>query len=123
MKLKWVVKELEWDLQTNVVYRVGYIVSLKDEGDTVSAGGNILLFHPGMVLIWPLNENLKEVINADYVNEENFVPFDQLTPEIIIGWTQESLGTETVSELNDLLLRELQLKRNPKSAGGLPWST
>jgi len=120
MELNWEIKSLEWALQTNVVYRVKYVVSIKDQDATASAGGNILLHHPGMLQKYPLRENLKEVIFADYPNQDGFVPLDQLTPEIVIDWVKENLGTKVISEINDLLLREVQLKRNPETEVGLP---
>lgn len=120
MELNWEIKNLEWALQTNVVYRVKYSVLITDQDNTASAGGNILLHHPGMLKKYPLRENLKDVIFADYPNQEGFVPLDQLTPEIVIDWVKENLGTKVISEINDLLLRELQLKRNPETEVGLP---
>ena len=120
MELNWKIKSLEWALQTNVVYRVEYSVSMTDQDNTATAGGNIVLSHPGFQEIWPLRENLETVISASYPNNESFVPLDQLTPEIVISWVQENLGTEAISNVEDLLLRELQLKRTPETEVRLP---
>lgn len=49
---------------------------------------------------------------------DNFIPFDNLTPEIVTGWVQTSLGKDTVEEA---LAAQIQAQKNPVQVSGLPW--
>ena len=51
--------------------------------------------------------------------EMDYVPFEQLTPEQVIGWVQDSLGQDTVEEA---LATQIESKKNPVSESGLPWA-
>jgi hypothetical protein len=54
-----------------------------------------------------------------YTQEEgNIIPFDSLTPEIVVGWVKDSLGQETVEEA---LAAQIEAQKNPVSESGLPW--
>ena len=50
--------------------------------------------------------------------EMDYVPFEQLTQEQVIGWVQDSLGKDTVEEA---LATQIESKKNPVSESGLPW--
>jgi propanediol dehydratase small subunit len=55
-----------------------------------------------------------------YTQEEgSYVPFEQLTPEMVVGWVQTSLGKETVE---DSLAAQIEAQKNPVQQSGLPWS-
>ena len=49
---------------------------------------------------------------------DNFIPFDNLTPEIVTGWVQTSLGKDTVEES---LAAQIEAQKNPVQVSGLPW--
>ena len=49
---------------------------------------------------------------------DNFIPFDNLTPEIVTGWVQTSLGKDTVEES---LTTQIEAQKNPVQVSGLPW--
>ena len=49
---------------------------------------------------------------------ETFVPFDQLTEEIVVGWVKESLGEATVEAS---LQSQIDAQANPTQQSGLPW--
>jgi hypothetical protein len=51
---------------------------------------------------------------------DNFIPFDNLTPEIVTGWVQTSLGKDTVEES---LTAQIEAQKNPVQVSGLPWAT
>jgi hypothetical protein len=55
-----------------------------------------------------------------YTQEEGkIIPFDSLTPEIVIGWVKDSLGQETVEEA---LAAEIEAQKNPVFESGFPWA-
>lgn len=50
---------------------------------------------------------------------ESYIPYDQLTPEIVTGWVQESLGKDTVEAS---LASQIEAQKHPVQESGLPWS-
>jgi hypothetical protein len=50
--------------------------------------------------------------------EDNLIPFDSLTPEIVVGWVKDSLGQEAVEEA---LAAQIEAQQNPVQLSGLPW--
>ena len=52
-----------------------------------------------------------------------FIPYDNLTEAICIGWVQDSLGTEGVASLESGLTSNLNEQETPTHAAGVPWST
>jgi hypothetical protein len=54
-----------------------------------------------------------------YTQEEgNIIPFESLTPEIVVGWVKDSLGQSTVEEA---LAAQITAQKNPVQLSGLPW--
>jgi len=51
--------------------------------------------------------------------DETYIPFEELTPEIVTGWVQESLGKDTVEEA---LAAQIDALKNPTQVSGLPWA-
>jgi hypothetical protein len=50
--------------------------------------------------------------------EGGFVPFEQLTEEMVIGWVQGSLGKDAVEAS---LASQIEAQKAPKQVSGLPW--
>jgi hypothetical protein len=50
--------------------------------------------------------------------EGNIVAFDNVTPEIVVGWVKDSLGQSTVEEA---LAAQITAQKNPVQLSGLPW--
>lgn len=50
---------------------------------------------------------------------ETYIPYDDLTPEIVIGWVQDSLGKDVVEAS---LQGQIDTQKNPPVIAGLPWS-
>ena len=50
--------------------------------------------------------------------EMDYVPFEELTPEQVIGWVKDSLGQETVEAA---LAAQIEAQQNPVQLSGLPW--
>ena len=51
---------------------------------------------------------------------ETYIPYDQLTEAVVVGWVQNSLGQATVEAS---LQGQINAQINPVSAAGVPWST
>ena len=50
---------------------------------------------------------------------ETYVPYDQLTQEMVVGWVQTSLGKYTVEAS---LQSQIDAQINPVQEAGVPWS-
>lgn len=58
---------------------------------------------------------------TSYTQEEGqaFVPYEQLTKEVVIGWVQDALGKEVVESS---LQSQLDALKAPVQQSGLPWA-
>lgn len=59
---------------------------------------------------------------ANNPDEPGFIPYDQLTQEVVLGWVYESLGDQK-AEIEATLTSKVQKQLNPTTAQGVPWST
>ena len=50
---------------------------------------------------------------------ETYVPYDQLTQEMVVGWVKASLGEATVEAS---LQSQIDAQINPVQEAGVPWS-
>lgn len=55
--------------------------------------------------------------------EGNFVPFDQLTEEIVVNWIQEVVVGSYEQHVNASIQKAIELKRNPVTEPLMPWAT
>jgi hypothetical protein len=53
--------------------------------------------------------------------DPSFVPFDELTPEIVIAWVQAQLGEDEVASIESSLDAQIEAQLHPVNASGLPW--
>lgn len=98
----WSINTLERHTADGIVYNVHYTVSATDGTYSEGAYGSIGLDTP----------------------EEGYdvIPYDDLTEEIVIGWTQAALGgDEQVTEIQNALQARINEKRTPTTANGKPW--
>lgn len=51
---------------------------------------------------------------------ETYIPYDDLTQDIVVGWVQEALGKDTVEAS---LQSQIDAQKNPVQESGLPWTT
>lgn len=106
--ITWNIANLERHISDGVVYTSHWTVSAvrtTDTEDTYSAGayGSVGFGAP---------------------EPDQFIPYEELTPEIVIGWTQTALGgEEKVAEIEASLISQLDQKENPTDASGLPWAS
>jgi hypothetical protein len=96
MEFNWDVVQMDRLTSDNFVVTVHYSVTANDGDYSANTYGTV-----------------------GYTQEsDNFIPFDNLTPEIVIGWVQTSLGKDTVEEG---LAAQIQAQKNPVQVSGLPW--
>ena len=95
----WVIANLERETSDGFVFTGHYTVSAADEAYTAGAYGSIGFERP-----------------------DELIPFDDLTEEIVIGWVKEKLGEEQVEKIEAALQSQIDEKRAPSKASGMPWS-
>lgn len=99
----WGIANLERHLSDGIVYTVHWTLSAeRTVGDNTYTAGS----YGSLGLAAP---------------EGNVIPYEDLTPEIVIGWTQDALGEEKVGEMEAALSTALDQQENPTDASGLPW--
>jgi hypothetical protein len=54
-------------------------------------------------------------------SDPSFIPFDELTEDVVIAWVKEQLGEEQVSGIEASLASQLEALINPVTVTGLPW--
>ena len=97
MNYTWNVVQMDRQVADGFVTTVHYNVSAVDGEVTASTYGTV-----------------------GFTKEEmEYVPFEQLTSEQVIGWVQDSLGKDTVEES---LTAQIEAQKNPVQETGLPWS-
>jgi hypothetical protein len=97
----WAVAQMERHTADGVVYTVHWTVTANDGTYSASGYGSIGLEPP---------------------EPDSMIPYADLTPEIVTGWTKEKLGgEEKVAEIEAALQAQLDEQRQPTKAQGLPW--
>lgn len=93
------IVQLERSLPDGVVITAHWSASLDDGDLNVSSYGTCSF-------------NKNDPLNSD------FVPFDDLTEELVKTWVTQSIGEHIESQLNE----KLNALKNPTEATGIPWS-
>jgi len=57
-------------------------------------------------------------INYTQEQGETYIPYDDLTEAIVVGWVQTALGKDTVESS---LQSQIDLQKHPVQAAGVPW--
>ena len=97
----WGIAQLERHTADGVVYTAHYTINANDGTYSAGAYGSVGLEQP---------------------DPDNIIPFAELTPELMIGWTKEKLGgDEKVAEIETALQKQIDEQRAPTKAQGLPW--
>ena len=97
----WGIAQLERHTADGVVYTAHYTINANDGTYSSGAYGSVGLEQP---------------------DPDNIIPFAELTPELMIGWTKEKLGgEEKVAEIETALQAQIDEQHAPTKAQGLPW--
>ena len=95
----WSIYTLERETSDGYVYRAHYRVDAADGTYTTDTYDSVGLERP-----------------------ETLIPYSDLTEEVVIGWVQEAIGgEEKVAEVEAGLQAQLDKKRQPTEANGVPW--
>lgn len=83
---------LNYNNQNDVVYKINYFVNKSDEN------GN--------------SNTLFKIANFDLTNLDDFIPFEDLTNEIVLNWIKDDLGQSGIDDLETELDNSLSLMAN-----------
>ena len=102
MTTNWKIEQMERELSDGGVITAHYRVFATEQDETVSAYGSQQL--------------VPDPASPD------FVPFDQLTEELVVGWVKEALTDIKVTQIEGQLAQVLDQKLHPTTATGMPWA-
>ena len=106
----WSVNTLDRELSDGVVYTVHWNLSATRP-------------FPGMPSAYYETSSYgSQGFTAD-PSDPSFIPYDQLTEAICIGWVQDALGAETVADMEANLSSQLDEQEHPTHEAGVPWNT
>lgn len=90
------------DIKTNgdVVYTIHWTATKTDDKHSASVYGTVSLPEP----------------------TDTFVPYEELTPEIVERWLFEALGDGQIESIDCSLAEQIEAKKNPSTLSGLPWA-
>jgi proteasome lid subunit RPN8/RPN11 len=54
-------------------------------------------------------------------SSDDFIAFEDLTEEIVLGWVKESIGDSKTSEIENELLQKINEQKSRAYKSGLPW--
>jgi hypothetical protein len=98
----WNIVELEHHVSDGLVITAHWQLTAEGKGQTARLIGSLTL---------PPKE----------VADPTFIPFKELTEEIVIGWVKAQLGEGQVAELEASVESQLAALINPATVTGLPW--
>jgi len=87
--------------ETNVVYNVHWIVTGKSD----KLDSNLVPYSATNIgtQVVPLSEG------------GTFIPFEDLTNEIVVGWTKEAMGEDQVASIESSIASQIEDQMHPKS--------
>ena len=101
METAWSIANLERHTADGIVYTAHWTVSATDGDYSAGAYGSIGLEAPA--------------------EGDTIIPYEELTPEVVIGWVKEKLGEDQVSSTEAALAAQIAEQLAPTKASGTPW--
>jgi hypothetical protein len=106
MKVTWKIANLKRDNTTGLVSEISYLILFDLDGQTV--------------------HHFETLPIQGSENDSNFIPFENLTEDLVISWVHDLLGVDKISEIEQRskLLLDEKILRNSQSTTteGKPWS-
>jgi len=96
--ITWAIAQLERQTADGFVFHAHWTTNARDGSYSAAAYGSIGLERP-----------------------ENLIPFADLTESLVVGWVKDTLGKEKVEQVEAALQEQIDQKRTPTQAAGVPW--
>ena len=105
MTTTWKIAQLKRNPSNGLVFEVTFIMNFKLQNETDRHVGSVTL-------------------EGDPTSE-TFVPYEELTEAIVLGWVKEKLTQEKITEIETgaeaRLQERIEKKTNPEFLNGTPW--
>ena len=101
----WKITNTKFNPQTGYILSADYICSKADGEHSAQVTGDVFFTEP------------RDDEPASFA-----VPFDDVTEEMVVGWTKDKFGAASVKNIEDTVAANLVNKMNPKKENGLPWA-
>lgn len=98
----WNIANMERTLSDGIIYTVHYTIDAFDGTYRSGAYGSIGLEPP---------------------EEEDAVPYGDLTKDIVMEWVLDKLGEEKVAEVEAALQQQIDEQKAPSKGAGVPWAS
>lgn len=95
----WVIVQLETAADSDYVTTVHWRMQLYADGDLVETYGSV--HYPQ--------------------RETDYVPYVELTPELVSSWVKDYLGDKLIAAMRSDLEKQLVILKQPKPNKPLPW--
>ena len=106
MKKTWTIHQLERKAEDGFVVNVHWRYSISDTDEN----GKLLYADTYSVASFAQDEEA-----------EDYIPYEDLTEDIVIDWVKNSLGEEQFEQINISLVQQIENQKNPPIKTGLPW--
>jgi hypothetical protein len=105
MEQKWIIHQLERQADNGFVFNVHwrYSITETENGQTYYA------------------DTYSVASYSQDPESENYIPYEDLTEEIVVGWVKDSLGEERLLEIETSLTQQIENQKNPPVLQGIPW--
>ena len=71
---------------------------------------------------WQVSKEEEEYVGSSYGTQslntediQDFIPFDEVTSEMVEGWVKDAMGEEEVSNIESNLDKQIEDQKNPTS--------
>ena len=98
----WGIANLERESSDGYVFTAHWTLSATDGEHTASSYGSIGFERPA---------------------EDELIPFEDLTKELVISWIQEKLGEESITSMESALQSQIEKQKSPTKESGVPWNS
>jgi len=95
-QFQWKINQMVRKTDNNFVFNIFYSATAIDENYVAENSGTI----------------------GYQQKEEIFIPFEELTEDIVLQWVYDSVGKQ---KIESFLQNQIEAKKNPEQKSGLPW--
>jgi hypothetical protein len=106
MTTNWTIQQLERKANDGFVVNVHWRYSMTETEETGKT------YYADIYSVASYTENPEA---------EGYIPYEELTKEIVVGWVKDSLGEERLEEIEKSLTEQIQSQKNPPILAGIPW--
>ena len=114
MQFNWRIDSLDTDIDTGVIRAAHWELSAFEWVNLEEGNENDKVLHKervyGMLGFWDATSE-----------SEDFISWESVTEDQVIGWVKDSLGEEEILKLEQSVVKDLNLKINPEIKINLPW--